>query len=171
MKHIIITFIAFVFTLISASNVLANWEYKKLVDEFDRRVDYTVTESIIDYDISNSLIFTVRVNCYANNPENRAVYFAVNDFFDVYSKNRIRLKFDFNEPEYLNVQYFASRGNPHIDLLFTENLIDFKNIISKMKRHISMKVEYYLYKEGRKITHVDLRGFTEEFNKLPPYCQ
>ena len=164
MKNILNVFTAF-FVVVTSTSAMAEWKYKKDVDDFDGDVSYFVATN--SYSIEGDF-FSVIVGCPEYQTNLRNVVFATDGILDFQSERQIRLKFDSNEPEYLDVRH---RNMGAGDMISTNNIADFKNLTSKMQKHTTMKVEYYLYRKGRKIKTIDLTGFTKEFNKLPSHCQ
>lgn len=163
MKNVVSIFVAFVFVLTSTSYVLANWKYQKDVDDFDGIVEHHVSTEY--YSEGDS--FAIVVFCSEYQIGSRTVIFGIRNILDPVSKKMIRLRFDSNEPEYLHVEY---RDGIDHDFVNTKSIRDFKNLTDKMKKHKIMKLEFFLY-NGRKIETINLSGFSEQFNRLPSYCQ
>ena len=169
MRFVVSVFVAFVVVVISTSYVLANWEYEKNVDEFDGFTHHIIQKSnCVFQDCFGVFIFCYDYPELPPNTVPNAVTFIINDVLDPRSKEQIRLKFDANKPEYLNIRYLNSDDT---DIIGTKTIIDFKDIMSKMQRHTTMKLEYYLYPNNRQIKTIDLEGFTKELNKFPSSCR
>ena len=169
MKNIASLFIMVIITITTlTSYAWANWEYVKNIDDFDGDVTHYVRSSFLT-DILFEGRFGVAVSCFESKDYTKSINFYIEGVLDFRSEDQIRLKFDSNEPEYINVNYVDY--NNVYDIIFIVNLTDFMNIINKMQKHKTMKLEYYLYKVGRRIQTVDLEGFTKELNKLPSFCR
>ncbi|MCY4052430.1 MAG: hypothetical protein OXE98_00965 [Hyphomicrobiales bacterium] len=163
MKRIIVCSLAVLFTALTALS-LSNWEYEKKVDDFDGDVTYEVTFS----GHSDGGDFAVWISCKEDNPNDRDVNFIIADVIDSSSEDRIRIKFDSEKPEWFGVKYI---DGAKADILYTSTKRDFKKLTGKMKAYLTMEAEINIFRQGRQILPIDLRGFTQEFNKLPSHCQ
>ena len=163
---IIKVFTLFIFVImLSVPHALAEWEYRKEVDEFDGDITYR----IIGYSVGRDL--SVGVFCFFDHIEHfpPIVAFSFKNLLSSRNEKRIRLKFDSNEPEYFEVNYVGNIRD--FDFIQTKTLTDFKNIVGKMQKYTIMKLEYYLHQGGRRIETVNLAGFTKELNKFPLLCR
>ena len=144
------------------------WIYGKQVDEFDDKVFHTVLQPSSGISsLPEGERFHVGVFCNEDT-QFSSILFIIDSTVDDSSKNRIRLRFDSQEPQWFAVNFHEDGSS---DFLSTKSVEDFKNIADKMRRHSTMKAEIYLLGKKRFIGTVDLKGFTEEFRKLPRYCQ
>lgn len=151
----------------TSSMAYANWKYHKSVDDFDGFVTHWVTFN----NYSEEDAFSAYIQCRDDKFHARDINFSIKNVIDSFSENRIRVKFDDEKPEWLHVNY--SDGGQW-DTLYTKSITSFKTLTDKMQKHSTMKVEIYLFRQGKRITPIFLTGawgFTEAFNKLPSYCQ
>ena len=153
-------------SLIFAASTIAHadWGYEKDTGGSDRVVDHYVTSDPLKSDDS----FIVRISCFEDRVYDRKLSFNISEVIDHASEDKIQIKFDSEIPEWFEFSYL---DDADIDTLFTHSIKDFKNLTDKMQEHSTMELMIYLFREGMHVETVDLRGFAEEFSRLPAYCQ
>ena len=163
MKFILV---ALSFLFVTSTPIYASWtgwKYERQVDEFDNDVTHYVKYKSIGEE------FYVTVSCHENK-NNLLRFFGIfiDEVIDHSSEDRIRIKFDSEDPEWFGFFY---SDDPPIEMLITSLTKDVITLINKMKTYSTMKIEIHLFRKGRHIKNVHLAGFTQEFNKMPSYCQ
>lgn len=155
----------FVCALVSStSRAQDGWRYEESIDEFDGEIIYEIWFE------NNNDDFSLAINCSS---EGFTIVFGLRgNFLGQRSQERMRVKFDSEEPIWLKIDEHWDVPTGTVFSTWS-NQVDISDFIRRMRKHMIMKMEIYTRSllPSREIKTVRLTGFTAEIMKAPAYCR